>query len=258
MEAIGASPTFPHHPPTKAKMGSDSSRDVRLTLLPFWHLWQRGRMRSIRLSGDLHGWTQVLVLFASYHLCSCVSWIWFLFVVRLGCAIYLVKTYASYPLSIHVLLLQVIYLCLSLLAWFVEVRGSFTFANHVLNIVLSSNTKKGEIERTFLSLWCFDVCWQHNEHSNVCAKYCRYPMHTSWCLWEDLGTQFHDGELEETGSLCPVSVGRYYRTTSGTTAWALAVLPCPSGTSRSSTHVLGFHPRHYRSEERRVGKECRL
>ena len=37
-EGFGASPTFPHHPPTKAKMGSYSSRDVRLTLLPFWHL----------------------------------------------------------------------------------------------------------------------------------------------------------------------------------------------------------------------------
>ena len=34
----GASLTFPCHPPAKAKMGSDTPRDVRLTLLPFWHL----------------------------------------------------------------------------------------------------------------------------------------------------------------------------------------------------------------------------
>ena len=39
-----------------------------------------------------------------------------------------------------------------------------------LNIVLSSNTKKGEIERTFPSLLRFDVCRQHNKHSNKCAS----------------------------------------------------------------------------------------
>ena len=73
--------------------------------------------------------------------------------LRLGCALSF-KSYASYPLFV------LSYVCcklspisISYLLASKESGKSYPFyANIVLNIVLSSNTKKGEIERTFLSL----------------------------------------------------------------------------------------------------------
>ena len=56
----------------------------------------------------------------------------------------------------------------------------------------------------------------------MCAKYCRNLIHTYGV--DDLD-QFHVDELEVSGSFCPFTQGRYYRTVSGTTATTHAVLP---------------------------------
>ena len=119
------------------------------------------------------GGTQVclLIFIASYHLCSLFylefGYLDLLVCVKLGCVISLrlCASYRSYPYMSYFASYFIVYSYI--LAWCVKVRGSSAilgeislafYANHVLNIVLSSNTKKGEIERTFPSLLCFDVC----------------------------------------------------------------------------------------------------
>ena len=126
--------------------------------------------------------------FGSYHLCSWFSLdlcsFWDLVFVSLrhgcvfvslrhGCVFVSLRLVCASPLNP----MQVIYypscltfckLNLSITCLFGKERGRSSpfYANPVLNIVLSSNTKKGEIERTFLSLYVFDVCWQHNKRTN--------------------------------------------------------------------------------------------
>ena len=95
------------------------------------------------------------------------------------------KTYLVWYLLIVAYIVQVVIIVYPYeLAWFVKYRGSsahfiwcffafkskflintqfgeprLSFANHLFLLsMLSSNTKKGEIERTYPSPQCFDVC----------------------------------------------------------------------------------------------------
>ena len=73
------------------------------------------------------------------------------------------------------------------------------------------------------------------------------PDTHTWCRCLD---QFHVDELEVSGSFCPFTQGRYYRTLSGTTAASLAVLPLRPVLVTFGTDVLQFAPgvtQHYRA-----------
>ena len=125
-------------------------------------------MSSIRVERGF-AWEEhkCAIFIASYHLCSVLFiWhlnIWFLALVcvRLVGVISL-RLSASYRFYLY-LSYFASYILLSILIHLHGVKKlggdlSLTFLQIVkLNIVLSSNTKKGEIERTFLSLSSF-VC----------------------------------------------------------------------------------------------------